>query len=540
MYQLLPIRFWIFLLWTGLIAVNLSTRPLIPVDETRYAAVAWEMWVRGDFLVPYLNGQTYSHKPPLLFWLMQSSWFVLGVNDWSLRLIGPLFSLAALFLSRAVARILWPDRTQTEALTLLILLGCFFWIVFSTLTMFDMMLAFFALLGIYSLLQLAYSGLAFRYWLMLGVAMGAGILTKGPVILLHLLPVALLAPWWLPAAGFSWRQWYYRILGAVLLAVGIALCWAIPAGIAGGEAYRKAIFFGQTGGRLVDSFAHRLPWWWYLELLPLLLLPWLLWTPVWTGLRRVNFNDAGMRFCLAWAVPVFIAFSLVSGKRLHYLLPLLPAFALMLARSADEITERGRWQRAHLVVMGLFALLGVILTILPGLNDHYHWRAELSLLSPVWGGLLLAVAVVLGMAKAKDAPNSAFYLCIASLAASLLLSCGFFEIKASHYDTKPAARKIAGLMEENRAIALYGNKYHGQYHFGGRLKQPITVLPNLKVLYRWARQHQDGYILISYKDAESLPASIFSDRYPYKGRNIALLASRTLLENPTLGAILKP
>ena len=58
--------------WPGLIAVwlvilltALLTRPLLPVDETRYASVAWEMWSRGDFLVPYLNGEPYSHKPPL-------------------------------------------------------------------------------------------------------------------------------------------------------------------------------------------------------------------------------------------------------------------------------------------------------------------------------------------------------------------------------------------------------------------------------------------------------------------------------------------
>lgn len=540
MYQLLSARFWIFLLWGGLIAVNLSTRPLIPVDETRYAAVAWEMWVREDFFVPYLNGDSYSHKPPLLFWLMQLSWLVLGVNDWSLRLIGPLFSLASLFLSRAIARILWPDRKQIEALAPLILLGCFFWIVFSTLTMFDMMLAFFALLGIYSLLKLAYSDLSFKYLLLLGLAIGAGVLTKGPVVLLHLLPVALLAPWWLQAAGFCWRRWYYRIGAAVLIGAGIALCWAIPAGMAGGEAYRKAIFLGQTSGRLVESFAHRLPWWWYLEILPLLLLPWLLWKPVWTGLRKLNFNDAGIRFCLAWAVPVFIAFSLVSGKRIHYLLPLLPALALILARAADEITDQICWKRAHLVVVGIFALLGMIMTVVPALNDHYQWRAELSLISPVWGILLLAISIAIGLAKAKDAPDSAFYLCIASLVASLAVSCAFFEIKADRYDTKVAAQKIAGLMDENRAIAFYGNKYHGQYHFAGRLKQPVTVMMDFNSLYDWAKRHQDGYIIVTYKDADALPESVISYHYPYKSQNIGLLSCKTLLENPSLGSVLKP
>ncbi|VAW74626.1 Polymyxin resistance protein ArnT, undecaprenyl phosphate-alpha-L-Ara4N transferase; Melittin resistance protein PqaB, partial [hydrothermal vent metagenome] len=52
----------------ALAAIQLWLRPLLPVDETRYLSVAWEMWSRGDFLVPYLNGEAYSHKPPLLFW----------------------------------------------------------------------------------------------------------------------------------------------------------------------------------------------------------------------------------------------------------------------------------------------------------------------------------------------------------------------------------------------------------------------------------------------------------------------------------------
>ena len=45
-------------------------RPLMPVDETRYLAAAWEMHVGGSPWVPHLNGAIYGHKPPLLFWLI--------------------------------------------------------------------------------------------------------------------------------------------------------------------------------------------------------------------------------------------------------------------------------------------------------------------------------------------------------------------------------------------------------------------------------------------------------------------------------------
>ncbi len=531
MYRLLSIRLWVFLLWGALTAVSLYVRPLFPIDETRYAAVAWEMWLRDDFLVPYLNGETYSHKPPLLFWLMQLSWWLFGVNDWSLRLISPLFSLATVFLSGAVARALWPERKRIEVLTPLLLLGSFFWMVYSTLTMFDMMLAFFALLGIYSLLKLVASGLPLKYGVLLGIAIGGGILSKGPVILLHILPVALLSPWWLKTAVFRWKHWYFWLVAALLIGAAIALCWAIPAGISGGETYRNEIFLGQTSGRLVKSFAHQSPWWWYLEVLPLLLLPWLLWKPLWAGLRKLTCQDSGIRFCMAWAVPVFIAFSVVSGKRIHYLLPLVPALILIAARAVDEVTDTERWERAHIAVMAVFGLLGTVLLVLPWLNDAYRWQAELSLLSPAWGGLLVIVAVIFGLIKTKGAQDSALTICAASVAALITVSGGFFEVKADRFDTKPAAQTIAALMDENKAIAFYGSKYHGQYHFAGRLQQAITHISNFADLYDWAKLHQTGYIIVIYKDSEPLPPSLISYHYPFKSQNVGLLSSRVLLAN---------
>ena len=53
-------------LLTLLTGVALYARPLTPIDETRYISVAWEMWLRGDPLVPFKNGAPYSHKPPLI------------------------------------------------------------------------------------------------------------------------------------------------------------------------------------------------------------------------------------------------------------------------------------------------------------------------------------------------------------------------------------------------------------------------------------------------------------------------------------------
>ena len=77
------------LAWLASVATAIASRPLLPIDETRYASVAWEMWRSGQYLVPQLNGAPYSDKPPLLFWLILAGWRVVGPVELWARLIGP-------------------------------------------------------------------------------------------------------------------------------------------------------------------------------------------------------------------------------------------------------------------------------------------------------------------------------------------------------------------------------------------------------------------------------------------------------------------
>jgi len=352
-------RNWPPLLWSGLwllvMVSALASRPLMPVDETRYLAVAWDMWREGNFLVPHLNGEPYNHKPPLLFWLIHLGWAAFGVNEWWPRLVAPLFGLGSLFLTARLARELWPEASAAAHMAPLVLFGGLFWALFTTLTMFDMILAFCTLLSLIGMVRAwrasgpggDQGGEWFGFGLM-GLGIGLGVLAKGPAILVHILPVALLAPWWgraLPE-GEDRRSggWYLGLFGAVALGAAIGLAWAVPAGIAGGEAYREAIFWGQSAGRMVSSFAHRQPWWWYGAALPVLLLPWVLWPPIWGAAGRLPKalgRDGGVRFCIAWLIPALVIFSTISGKQFHYLLPELPAIALVLARLLfDGVAEK--------------------------------------------------------------------------------------------------------------------------------------------------------------------------------------------------------
>ena len=159
--QLSKYSIWI-LGYVLLVGISITYRPLLPVDETRYLSVAWEMWLRSDFLVPYLNGEPYSHKPPLLFWSINAGWALFGVNELWPRLVAPIFGFGSLWLTYAIANYFYPN-TKSGFYSILILLGCFYWGTYTTLTMFDLIITFWTLVGIFGLIAVA-RGFILKGW----------------------------------------------------------------------------------------------------------------------------------------------------------------------------------------------------------------------------------------------------------------------------------------------------------------------------------------------------------------------------------------
>ena len=505
------------LLLAVLTGVALLTRPLIPIDETRYVSAAWEMWLRGDFLVPFKNGVPYSHKPPFMFWMFHAGWALFGVNDWWPRLVLPLFSAGVLLLTYSLARRLWPQPAGLGGQAALILSSALLWIVFSTSIMFDVMLAFWVLLGMHAVVSAA-NGKR-RGFVLLGIAIGMGVLTKGPVILLNLLPITVLAPWWNP--GLRWGRWFGGVGLAVLLGAAIALMWAIPAGLAGGEAYRNAIFWGQTANRMVESFAHRRPFWWYLPLLPLLLFPWFVWPGLWKALAHhwKTGLDRGTRFCLAWMLPVFIAFSFISGKQPHYLVPLFPAFALLASRVlADRSSSR----------VGLPALLAMALGVALVLAASGKIAAvyeQVAVLPPIWPGVaLVLLALAAWLAGRRDFPP---VLNLALLGAATLALVQLAATRSIDplYNIKPMAQAIRQVQEQGLPVANAA-RYHAQYQFLGRLEAPLVELRGAE-LTRWLAAHPEAYAVIYLKDGQRIDAIPARHKQAYRGGAAVLVDAQT-------------
>ncbi|HHH44841.1 MAG TPA: glycosyltransferase family 39 protein [Gammaproteobacteria bacterium] len=508
----------------GLATVQLWLRPLLPVDETRYLSVAWEMWQRGDFLVPYLNGEPYSHKPPLLFWLIHVVWAVTGVSELAARLVPLLLSLVALWWSAGLADRLWPDRAgRIHPLVPWLLFGGVFWNHFFTLVQFDLLLVLTALLAWRGVLAALHAPL--RGWSLVGLGIGLGVLAKGPVILVPVLPAILFAPWWTTGRAHPvWPAWYLGGFAALLLGTALALLWAIPAGMAGGEVYRQAIFWGQSAGRIVSSFAHRSPWWSYLLWLPLMWLPWVLWPPLWKAARRGGAADPGVRFCLAVILPALVVFSLISGKQGKYLLPLFPLMALLLARWLAELdgqTRQRPWVAGVLLLPGGLALL-----VLPWLSAGPAWWSQVQ---PLWGLVLLAAGAALFWWQLPPG----LMVRVTAMAVSLWTAALYLALVpplAPQYDLQPMSRTLHALQQNGQPLAWLG-KYHGQFHFLGRLQARIEPLAGPEPLHDWLRANPQGYLLVNYRGAApEAPDDL--QRQPYRGGWLVLWPAQRLLRDP--------
>jgi len=477
----------------------------VPIDETRYLAVAWNMHLSGQWLVPWLDGAPYSDKAPLLFWLINLAWAVTGVHAWAARLLEWLMALATLPLLASLGRRLGARPAAVQA-SLWLWLGCAAFAVYAGTVMFDMLLTLCTLVA-----WRATPALTGRRWPLavaaMAVALGAGTLVKGPVALLVGGVPALLAPWWWPRTRplATWLRLVAALLGAVLL----ALAWALPAARAGGTQYADAIFLHQTLGRVVQSFAHARPWWWYLPILPAMLLPWV----AAVGRGEAAAVDGRMldRFVVAAFVPGFVLFSLISGKQPHYLLPLLPALTL----AGGVRLGAGRWRVVGWRVGLVLALIGVAVALgLGRLAVDHAGRIE-----AVACGVLIVVVGLSFVVGRRTTPLPMGRATLGMLAALLLCKLAFVLGVGPRYDVAAAARRVAAAQQAGVPLVFAGPQY-GLLTFAGRLTAPIPATTNPAALTAWAHAHPQGWVISSEPDYRYPATPLY--RQPYRDGSLSI------------------
>ncbi|MBI1751820.1 MAG: glycosyltransferase family 39 protein [Acidobacteria bacterium] len=365
----------------ALLLAVLPMRDLWTPDEPDFAQCVKEMRLRGDWLLPYLNGVPYSEKPILYYWVMKASavlmdaltgglGFTQGVAAWALRLPSALVSVA--FLSafrRWTERFLEPGLSGPAALILATTPLWFWQSQFIQIDMlFTALLAWSWLCWLAGYLLLRGSAAPAgeeehrRWFLKAYVWLALAFLAKGP--LAPVLSVLLLA------AFLTWQRDFSALRRAGLFAwlALIALLvapWYVAAGWRGGARYAYELIIFQNVERATRAWDHIHPWWKYGEYILGDFFPWVLLLPAaLLRLRREKrLADPSRRFLLlAFLVPL-VFLSLVQSKQGKYLLVVYPFLALLVADLLRE-AEPARARRLGGWLAGGLALPAAALTAL--------------------------------------------------------------------------------------------------------------------------------------------------------------------------------
>ncbi|MBD2102158.1 glycosyltransferase family 39 protein [Leptolyngbya sp. FACHB-261] len=340
------------------------------IDETEplFAEAARQMLRTGDFITPYFNGVTRFDKPPLIYWGMALAYQLVGVNEWGVRLPS---ALAGTGLTLGV---FWTLRTFTGSWRAA-------WVGAVVTALSPMALAW-GRIGVSDMLLCACIGatmLSFFVgyvrqsrlaYLSLYAWMSLGILTKGPVaIVLPALAIAL----FLALVG-QWRQVRseLHLLQGSLIVLLLALPWYLAVTAINGEAFIDKFF----GYHNIDRFVsvvnrHQAPLYFYIPVILIGFLPWSPFLPL--AIARLRFWRLGEwrtqprsehlgLYALCWFGVVLVFFTVSVTKLPSYMLPLIPAIALLLGllwRDETSLKSRG-FQISAFAAVGVYALLAVL------------------------------------------------------------------------------------------------------------------------------------------------------------------------------------
>lgn len=284
---------------------SLNRVGIITPDEPRYAAIARNMAVTGDYVSPVLWGEPWFEKPALLYWLSAAGYRMGLPGEFAPRL--PVALLSVLFLGFfyfALSRVLASEETAGIATAMLA--TSVFWFAFSQVAVTDLPLAATFNAGLLCLL------LGWRWTA--AVLFGLSLLAKGLVAPLLLLPTL-----WLVRR--DWRQWVFPALAGL----AVAALWYVPITLKYGMAFWQVFFIEHHLGRFAKpELQHVQPVWFYLPVILGAMMPWTV-----LAVSPKVFRDPRTKAFVWTALWGLFFFSMAKNKLPGYLLPLLPSLCVL-------------------------------------------------------------------------------------------------------------------------------------------------------------------------------------------------------------------
>src|ERR1700733_2361521 len=311
---------------------------LFGADEPRYAQVAREMLQRHDWITPVLGGRPWLEKPPLYYWQAIVAYRILGVSDWAARLPS---AIDATFLVLAVYFFLRRFQPGFELDGALMAASSGGIMGFARAASMDMALA------------AAFTGAMLSWWTWHDTGkrmylasfyglLALGTLAKGPVAPFLALLVIVSYAAAVRGLRLLWKTFW---LPGIILFCVVALPWYFAVQARNPEFFREFIVDHNLGRFSKNLYHHTEPFWFYLPVTALALFPWMILVTaaflrsvrewwIWRKLADASKEMPEYRFGIflcCWLIVPVVFFSISQSKLPGYILPAIPAGAMLLA-----------------------------------------------------------------------------------------------------------------------------------------------------------------------------------------------------------------
>ena len=367
---------------------GLGTLPFLGPDEPRYAEVAREMFLRGDWVTPTLGGANWFEKPALAYWLMMAGYQIFGINEFAARLGSALFGLLTILtvylLCRFVEKITDEGHKTNNNLAFwatLISASSVGLLAFSHAATFDIVLTFpitaalacffaFDMQSSKSKIQSPKSLVGFYFFI------GVALLAKG--LIGAVLPCGIVFWYFVLTRKLPSKTFVFSLFWGTLLTGAIAATWYTPVFLRHGNEFFNEFFVRQQFARYTSNkYQHPEAWWFFWVILPALTLPWLPFfaQSIWRFFqirspkdKLENPSDSPLQrlrvLAVVWLfVPLF--FFTFSGSKLPgYILPALPAALILTAEQVMRFVKNNRKRALALQILAAVVLLAVPLSLI--------------------------------------------------------------------------------------------------------------------------------------------------------------------------------
>jgi 4-amino-4-deoxy-L-arabinose transferase-like glycosyltransferase len=490
---------------------GLGALGLMDKTEALFVEVGRQMLTRNDWVTPWWNGEHFFDYPVWGYWMVALSFRLFGISPWAARL--PVAVAATAVVVAAFFLFLhWGDprerpgrRWGRAAAAAGVLATAPGWIGWGRTSTTDMFLSSAISLALLSFLLAHYdpprSRTAIAGRMGLALFCGVAVLAKGPVgVVLPLLVVTI----FLVLSG-EWRPWLHPFRLAAMLALFLAVClpWYAAATRVNGAAFLGGFLGFSNLQRFTQVlYDHPGPPWFYLPWLVILLLPWSLFLPGaivrlrfwrWTRWRHRATppspgTNAGL-FLLLWLAIPLAFFSLAATKLPGYILPIVPAAALLVSLSfwplpAEPLADgpssgaADRWQRgAAWLEAGLLALMAVAAALAPRwvATDPAHPTFGAALagsgLPDLFAILLVLTSLCLGIALIRTSEGPWLWLTnltgFLAILALVIAPLGPVIDRERLWPIRQLARQARDQARPDEPLWVVGTKRYSVLFYGG-------------------------------------------------------------------------